>query len=458
MTKARNLSDLLDATGDVVSTSLDNVPPSDNASSLTTGTLPIARLADGSITSAKLGNDAKVVKSANAPTSPVEGDLWYDTTNEILKIYNDTDSAFVKVVQVIPVISSISGSIFNSIAGNLTLTGTGFLDSNLIVSFTPSGGSASTVTVTPTNDTSATVAIPSAIYGQSGSTVIAIKVTNSDNNSSEDVNKTVIALPTGGTITTYGSTRVHTFTSSGNFVVSSGFSSSANTLLVAGGGAGGNWHAGGGGAGGMFTHTHTLSAGTYTINVGAGGAGGTTSVGSTGGNTTAFSQTAIGGGRGGNYSTSAVASSGGSGAGGNGTSNSSIWNGGAGTSGQGNAGGNGNGDHGSGGGGGKGATGATASSSNSAGNGGVGGTNDYQTGSNQYYAGGGGGGVYDGTSGTGGTGGGGNGSYNRNVTAPTAGTINTGGGGGGNGGQGNNTSWSSQTTGGSGIVIIKYSI
>ena len=42
MTKARNLSDLLDATGDVVSSALDNVPPSNNASALTTGTLPDA--------------------------------------------------------------------------------------------------------------------------------------------------------------------------------------------------------------------------------------------------------------------------------------------------------------------------------------------------------------------------------------------------------------------------------
>ena len=86
MTKARNIADLLDANGDVKTASLDNVPASDNASSLTTGTLPVARLADGSITNAKLDNDAKVVKSASAPTSPVEGNLWYDTTNEILKI------------------------------------------------------------------------------------------------------------------------------------------------------------------------------------------------------------------------------------------------------------------------------------------------------------------------------------------------------------------------------------
>ena len=44
MGKARNLADLLDANGDVKSASLDNVPASNNASALTTGTLPMARL------------------------------------------------------------------------------------------------------------------------------------------------------------------------------------------------------------------------------------------------------------------------------------------------------------------------------------------------------------------------------------------------------------------------------
>jgi hypothetical protein len=56
MSKARNLADLLDASGDVASGALDNVPPSNDASALTTGTLPIARIADGDITAAKLGS------------------------------------------------------------------------------------------------------------------------------------------------------------------------------------------------------------------------------------------------------------------------------------------------------------------------------------------------------------------------------------------------------------------
>ena len=56
MSRARNLADLLDANGDVASGALDNVPASNDASALTTGTLPIARIADGDITAAKLGS------------------------------------------------------------------------------------------------------------------------------------------------------------------------------------------------------------------------------------------------------------------------------------------------------------------------------------------------------------------------------------------------------------------
>jgi len=58
MTKTRDLSDLLDANGDVKLGNLDNVPASNDASALTTGTLPIARIADGDITTAKLADSS----------------------------------------------------------------------------------------------------------------------------------------------------------------------------------------------------------------------------------------------------------------------------------------------------------------------------------------------------------------------------------------------------------------
>lgn len=46
MTRARDIADLVDANGDIVAGALDNVPASNDASALTTGTLAGARLPD----------------------------------------------------------------------------------------------------------------------------------------------------------------------------------------------------------------------------------------------------------------------------------------------------------------------------------------------------------------------------------------------------------------------------
>ncbi len=86
-------------------------------------------------------------------------------------------------------------------------------------------------------------------------------------------------IATGGTIVTSGDYKIHTFTSSGNFVVTQA-GAPIEYLLVAGGGGGGsgqsnsNYAAGGGGGGGMITaNNFSVSNGTYAIVVGAGGAG-----------------------------------------------------------------------------------------------------------------------------------------------------------------------------------------
>ena len=132
---------------------------------------------------------------------------------------------------------------------------------------------------------------------------------------------------TGGTITTYTGDgtngtngtvyKVHTFTSSGNFVTTA--SKSFDYIVVAGGGSGGPRHSGGGGAGGYIAQTGvTIAAGTHAIVIGAGGAGisaGTGTGGNNGSNTTFNSHTAIGGG-GGGYSNTGAAGNGGSGGGG----------------------------------------------------------------------------------------------------------------------------------------------
>jgi hypothetical protein len=259
----------------------------------------------------------------------------------------------------------------------------------------------------------------------------------------------------GGTETTYTGYKVHTFTSSGTFTVLSG-TKEVQALIVAGGGAGGSRLGGGGGAGGMITTSTSLSAGAYSVVVGAGGAGTVNNTGQTGGNGSNSSfngSTAIGGGGGGsgddnNDNAEDSGQAGGSGGGGAWTSGS----GGSSTSGQGSSGGAAylrTDSHAGGGGGGKGGAGANGTSTNG-GNGGNGSTNDYQTGSNQTYAGGGGGAVINGpyTRGSGGSGGGGQGG--NGGSNGDAGTANTGGGAGGG--------WEMSTSpaGGSGIVIIRY--
>jgi len=109
---------------------------------------------------------------------------------------------------------------------------------------------------------------------------------------------------TGGTITEVNGYCIHTFLSNGTFVSPTG-GLSVTSLVVGGGGGGGAYIGGGGGGGGLLELSGTLPAGNYSIVIGPGGAGGSSgapsaaSYGTNGGNTTAFGETAIGGGGGG---------------------------------------------------------------------------------------------------------------------------------------------------------------
>ena len=456
MTKARHTANLVDANGDVQSTHLDNVPASNDASALTTGTLADARLS----------NQAKVVKGTSAPSSPQAGDLWYDTNTgvNLLKVYNTTSSSWVATNASTPSLTSTT-AIESGIFSNITLTGTKFGTGTGIISLTPSGGSASTISATPSNDTEVTGALPSAIYNLSSGTTVAVTFQNDAGLVSAAINVTVVTATTGGTKVTSGGYAYHTFTSSGNFVL--GGARDVEYIIVAGGGSSGAY-GGGGGAGGMLAGTSSsLAAGTYAVVIGAGGThtGGTTNSDADNGDASTWnSLSATGGGKGATGGSNGYA--GGSGGGGSyaGTT------GGAGTTGQGNNGGGSSfsAPYPSGGGGGKGAVGANASSNTQAGSGGDG-INTYaawatatSTGDGGLYAGGGGGGVSSGSgysgggvagaAGTGGSGAGGVGG-----SGMSAGDANTGGGGGGGGYNGTQNIYRPQN-GGSGIVILRYSV
>jgi hypothetical protein len=246
-----------------------------------------------------------------------------------------------------------------------------------------------------------------------------------------------------------------------------------STLLVAGGGGGGGGLNGGGGGAGGFIETWTaVTPNTYyPINVGAGGVGAMTgslaaTAPSNGTNSTAFSLTAIGGGKGGAEYNSPyahyAAGSGGSGGGGSWGDTSAKYVGGNGTTGQGNKGGNNltNCCYGAGGG------GAGAEGGNTTGSGaGAGGAGKASVITGTTLAGGGGGSLRTGsntagTGGLGGSGGGGagasSGSAKPNATGgPQSGSANTGGGGGAGVYQGATTDGKG-AQGGTGVVVVRW--
>ena len=103
--------------------------------------------------------------------------------------------------------------------------------------------------------------------------------------------------PTGGVITTDGLYTLHTFLTSGTFTTFAPLT--CTVLLVGGGGGGGGLSSGGGGGAGQYAvvSKNLTLAQAHPIVVGGGGNGGTpgTQDGQVGGNTTGFSETAVGG-------------------------------------------------------------------------------------------------------------------------------------------------------------------
>ena len=114
-------------------------------------------------------------------------------------------------------------------------------------------------------------------------------------------------VATGGTITTVSTDyKLHTFTADGQFIFTAGtdptYGTKVEFLLVGGGAGGAGSHGGGGGGGGYYYNTgiqHTLSSGTYAVDIGAGGAGGEYSPETEGvdGQATTFSSLSSAGGR-----------------------------------------------------------------------------------------------------------------------------------------------------------------
>jgi len=342
MTKARDLANLLDGNGDVNTANLDNVPASNNASALTTGTLPNARLpnniSDGGTAGTKLASGTTAQRGSTA------GQLRFNTTTGLAEYYDGTS---YKSIDSPPTISSINPtSLGQSVLGSsqsVVITGSSFSNTVIVkiignngTEFTPASttrNSATQVTITtPTNLThtnepydikitnasglSATLADILSINdtpvfstasgslgtladaGRASSNLTAISF--SDEESTPTVSVTTGSIPAGLTLNSNG-----TFSGTANAVSTSATSDftvtatdgsetatrnysitvsapiSLSYLSVAGGGGGvGQYQSGGGGAGGMLTGTFAVLSGTtYTATIGAGGSGGGESTG-----------------------------------------------------------------------------------------------------------------------------------------------------------------------------------
>ena len=301
-------------------------------------------------------------------------------------------------------------------------------------------------------------------------------------------------VASGGTETTSGDFKIHTFTGPGTFTVSKIAECASNNevshVVVAGGASGGTCGGGGGGAGGfreskspVDTYTAspieggtavTVTATAFPITVGGGGAQSppSSSKGNCGSVSTFSTVTSAGGGGGGAFSNTGctpaplAAQTGGSGGGSGGLGAASNNPGAAGNTpptspSQGNSGGTGihfggssmasGGGGGATGGGGNGAGNTPGPGSGAGGSGGGGATSSITASPVARAGGGGGGGFGPGAVGAASAGGGAGGS---GPAAAVAGTDNTGGGGGG--GVHGTPAHIRGAAGGSGIVIIRY--
>lgn len=315
----------------------------------------------------------------------------------------------------------------------------------------------------------------------------------SDEHNVGELQNVVFITATGGTETTSGDYKIHTFTGDGTFTVCTvgnpAGSDSVDYMVVAGGGgggSGGNYNGGGGGGGGFRESVPSPAAWSasplanpggalpvsvqgYPVTVGGGGAGGTgpnTSKGSSGSSSSFSSITSAGGGGGGAGGPGAPGASGGSG-GGAGNDLSATKPGGTGNSPpvsppQGESGGTSPGGGGnstdakfwySAGGGGATDAGNNGFEFSTPAQGGDGATTSISGSPSSFSGGGGGaGGINPSPNRSpGGTGGGGIGS--NSPTRGTDGSPNTGGGGGG---AFNGPSGLTGLAGGKGIVVIRY--
>ena len=460
--------------------------------------LDTGAIQDNSITNAKMADDAVGVADLAATGTPsnttfLRGDNAWATPT-------DTDTVYTHPNHSGDVVSAADGAmtIQTDAVDIAMLSATGTPGNTTFLRGDNAWATAGVSTFANLTDTTVATSDPTATINPPATGHLYLNKTSgnlsvcTDATTNSNVWRNVGDVPTfpaatGGTVTTVGDYKVHTFTSSGTFTVSNqgnllGSNTIAYLVIAGGGGAGGAQRGGGAGAGGYRSNWNSETSGGgasaeasmecpsiagHAVTVGAGGAcgpyaeGNQPAAGTSGSNSVFNGITSVGGGNGGGSDgprngsspTGRVPSTGGSG--GAGFYGASALGTFAGTSGQGHAGGESGSTapYGAGGGGAGGAGKAFNHSSDPC-EGGEGRASTI-SGSSVIRAGGGGSSTYPGQSGpvagsansTGGPGGGGVGhnAFGRSSGSSTSnGVANKGAGGGASG------------NGGSGVVIIRY--
>ena len=162
MTKARNIADLLDANGDVKSASLDNVPASNDASALTTGTLPNARLpnniSDGGTTGTKVASGTTAERGSTA------GQWRYNSSTGFFEGRNGTEFSSLEPL---PTVTSVDDTEIDSAGGGnqtIVVTGTNFTSGGTISFVGNAGANFNASTTTLNSSTQVTAVAPKSSF------------------------------------------------------------------------------------------------------------------------------------------------------------------------------------------------------------------------------------------------------------------------------------------------------
>ena len=178
MTKARNIADLLDANGDVKTASLDNVPASNDASALTTGTLNNARLPNNISDGGTEGT--KIASGTTAQRGSTTGQWRFNSTTGFFEGRN-ANGTFSSLVPD-PTISSVDDTEVDSAAGGnqtFVVTGTNFVSGG-VISFIGNDSTTFNATSTTLNSATQITAVVAKSSFVNSKEPYDIKITNGD--------------------------------------------------------------------------------------------------------------------------------------------------------------------------------------------------------------------------------------------------------------------------------------